>query len=324
MDRIKRDIKDNSFAPVYLIYGTDDYMKKLYTKKLKNAVLGDGDLMNCNEFYDVNMDENEIISVAQTLPFFSERRVIIITSSKFFKNSSILPDYFETFAPSTVIIFCEDEVDKRSKMYKLVKKLGYVCEMNGLSEDNILKFIYSRFAQTNISITESTVRYIMDKVGTDMNMLTNECEKLISFVLNREDNVVTNADVDQICTITLENRIFEMIDDLAFGRRDAAIKKYMDLLSLKEAPLGILALIRRHYNILLILSKGRRRRLSDEDLSKYAKIPSFTLKKYKSQLGKYSEEKLLDIVNKCVEYEESFKSGNLSDQMAVELLLCTI
>lgn len=324
MNRIKSDIEKQTFSRMYLLYGEDEYMRNLYMKRLKKELLGDGDEMNCSIFNGKDIDVDELISVAQTMPFFAPRRVIVTNNSEIFKSACSIPDYYDSFPDTTYFVFNENEADKRSRMYKLVKNKGYICEMKGLNADNLMGFIASRLGSAGINITKDNAKYILDKVGTDMYKLANECDKLIAYVGKREDMAVNTSDVDAICCITLENKIFEMIDDLAFGRRDMALKKYMDILALKEAPAKILRLITRHYSILYILYKGRAGGLDNDRLCKAAKIPSFALRKYMAQLGQYNEMKLKSVIEQCVDYEEKFKTGNMTDQIAVDILMCSI
>lgn len=325
MNKIKSDIKNQNFSRIYLLYGEDDFNKRAYSKLLANTLVPKDDSMNHNVFSDEGINEDEVISIAQTLPFFGERRVILIKNSGWFKNSCKLPEYFESFADTTYLVFVENEVDKRSKMYKLVKKEGYVTELNSKDDEKqLLGFVAYNLGNSGVKLTSATAAYFLDKVGYDKNKIINECEKLASYVADREEKIVTEKEIDEICSVTLENRIFEMIDDLANSNKDSAIKKYMDLLSLKEAPPKILKLIIRHYRILYLILSGREGGLNQEQICKIAKIPSFTFRKYNSQISKYNKQQLIDIIERCVECEELFKTGNLSDQMAVDILLCTI
>jgi len=85
MKNIKEHIKLNQFKSVYLLYGTEEYLKKLYRDKLKTAILGDGDQMNYSHFEGKGIDTAEVKSVANTMPFFSDRRLILIENSGFFR-----------------------------------------------------------------------------------------------------------------------------------------------------------------------------------------------------------------------------------------------
>ena len=100
MKTIDEDIRSGNLKQIYLLYGTEDYLKRQYRDKLKNALTaagedsgmggmlsgGDGD-MNFNRFEGKDINPKQVIDLAETLPFFAERRVILIENSGFFKNA---------------------------------------------------------------------------------------------------------------------------------------------------------------------------------------------------------------------------------------------
>ena len=56
MKQLKEDLKNQTFHPVYLLYGEEDYLKRMYRDRLKKAVLGDGDEMNYSYFEGKDID----------------------------------------------------------------------------------------------------------------------------------------------------------------------------------------------------------------------------------------------------------------------------
>ena len=130
MKVIKEHIKSGSFKPFYLLYGSEDYLKKLYRDKLKNAILNDDSNMNYSYFEGKDVEPRKVFEVAQTLPFFSDKRLIIIENSGLFKAQSDLSDLLVNTPESTIIVFVESELDKRNKLYKFVKDHGTISEMN--------------------------------------------------------------------------------------------------------------------------------------------------------------------------------------------------
>ena len=79
--------------------------------------------------------------------FFSDKRLIILETAGFFKNQNELSELLKNIPDTTVIVFTENEIDKRSKMFKLVRDEGTVSEMNGLDEKNLKLFVASLLEQ---------------------------------------------------------------------------------------------------------------------------------------------------------------------------------
>ena len=87
MQILNQDIKDKTFRRVYLLFGDEPFLVNSYKKRLREAIAGD-DTMNYNYFEGKGPDVKEIISLADTMPFFAERRLVLIDGSGFFKSSA--------------------------------------------------------------------------------------------------------------------------------------------------------------------------------------------------------------------------------------------
>lgn len=323
MNTLKKHIEKKEFSPIYLLYGEEDYLKKLYKDKLKTAIIGEDLTMNYNYYEGKNIDTSEVISQAQTLPFFNDKRLIIIENSELFKKQNDLADFIGSMPDTTYIIFVENQIDKRGRLYKQVNKVGTVSEMKGLNDKNLKIWIASILKQDNKRITQDTASYLLGKTGPDMENILNEVEKLTCYAFDRD--IISKEDVDAVCTEQVEGKIFQMIDAIAIKDNDLALNLYYDLLSLREKPLSILFLLARHFTILIqvkdLLGFGYDKSL----ISKKAGIQPYFIGKYISQARKISKKALNMNLNLCTETEEGIKSGRQIDQLGVEVLIiqCT-
>ena len=125
MKSLNEDLKTGQFNNLYLLYGEEDYLKKQYKEKLRNAMLSPDDTMNFAYYEGKGINVKEVIDLAETLPFFAERRLIIMEDTGFFKNAAPeLADYIKEMPETTAMIFVESEVDKRGKLFKAVQGKG--------------------------------------------------------------------------------------------------------------------------------------------------------------------------------------------------------
>ncbi|MBP5282569.1 MAG: DNA polymerase III subunit delta, partial [Lachnospiraceae bacterium] len=231
MQRIIHHIKENQFQQAYLLFGEERYLKKQYTDKLKKALAGD-DTMNVHYYEGKDIPVNEIIDLAETMPFLAERRVIFLSDSGLFKSGGDqMAEYLKSPNATTYFVFTESEVDNRSKLYKTVSGNGCAVEFTSQDETTLTKWVGSLLAKEGMKVTQATVLYFLSKTGTDMENIQMELEKLISYCMGRD--VVTNADVDAICTTRLQDRIFDMTEAVARRQTSHALSLYYDLLALK-------------------------------------------------------------------------------------------
>jgi len=319
MKNIKEHIKLNSFKPVYLLYGTESYLKKLYKDKLKVAILNGSDEMNYSYFEGKGIEIPKLIEIANTLPFFSDKRLIIIENSGLFKSSNDLADYIKQIPDTTHIIFVENEVDKRNRLFKAVKDVGNISEMNSMDEANLKLWVASLLNKDKKKVTADTILYLLSKTGTDMENIQNEVEKLICYAWDRD--VITREDIDEVSTTQITNKIFLMIDAIGNKNQDKALELYYDLLALREKPMSILYLITRQFNILLQVKELASLGYNNTVISQKTGLMPFTISKYISQGKNFSTVILQEALDSCTEIEEMIKTGRLIDKIGVELLI---
>lgn len=321
MQTIKEHIKNNEYKPVYLLCGTEDYLKKLYQGKLKEAILTGSDDMNYSYFEGKETDPSKVIEACETLPFFSDRRLICIKNSGFFKSANDLADYIKTMPDTSHIVFVEAEIDKRNRLYKAVKEVGYISEMNGMDERNLKLWVSSFLKQSGKKITERDILYFLNKCGTDMVLLSQELEKLICYAYDRE--VITSEDIDAVSTTLVTGKIFQMIDAIASNRQTQALELYHDLLTLREKPLSILFLLARQFNILLQVKELSEHGYNNSIIASKVSVPPFAVGKYIAQAKNFKQSRLIEALETCASFEEQIKTGRLNETMGVELLIVT-
>lgn len=320
MKTIDEDIKTGNFKQVYLLYGEEGYLKKQYRDKLKAAMAAPDDTMNFTAYEGKDTSPRELIDLAETLPFFADRRVILVENSGFFKNAcDDLAEYMEQIAPSTHFIFVEEEVDKRGRMYKNVKKAGKIVEFATQSEELITRWILGRLKREGKNITGNVMQLFLSKTGTDMGNIDRELEKLICYTLDRD--VITAEDVEAITTEQTTNKIFDMVNAIAEHNQKKALDLYYDLLALKEPPMRIMYLISRQFQILFNIRDMSSKGLDNNTMAQKAGVPPFAVRRNVTQAKGFTMAQLKQALRDGVEFEEAVKTGRMDDQMAVEVFI---
>ena len=86
MKSLNEDLKTGQFKQIYLLYGQEAYLKKQYKERFIKAMVPEGDTMNYSYYEGKKTDIKEVIDLAETLPFFAERRLIVFEDTGFFKS----------------------------------------------------------------------------------------------------------------------------------------------------------------------------------------------------------------------------------------------
>lgn len=319
MQRLNQDIKQHTFKRIYCLYGEEEYLKRSYKNRLIEAISGD-DTMNVSRFSEKEAEIPAIIEAAETMPFFADYRLVIVEDSGLFKREADkLVEYLDHVPETTVIIFAESQMDKRSRLYKKVNTVGCAVEMTKQSEKELQTWILRILKQEGKQISGRAMELFLEMAGDSMENIRMELEKLISYMGDREG--IMPEDVQAICTPQISGQIFDMIGAVAARRQQEALKLYYDLLTMKEPPMRILFLIARQFNQLLQVKEAAAKTRDKAAIAKACGLNPYVAGKMMSQAVNFSRETLLSYLEQCVQTEEDVKTGRLADRLAVELLI---
>lgn len=320
MKSIQEDIKTGNFKQSYLLFGEEAYLKHQYKEKLLNALNPDGDTMNFSRYEGKGIDVKQIIDLCETMPFFAERRVILLEDTGFFKNKcEEFADYMKSLPDYLVLVFAESEVDKRSRMYKAVKSGGRVTEFAKQDEKTLMRWAAGLLGKEGKKITQRDMEFFLTKTGTDMGNIRMELEKLIMYTEGQD--IVTAEDIEAICVTQTTNKIFDMVRAVTEKNQKRALELYYDLLTLKEPPMRILFLLAKQFRQLLLTKKMTGEGASQNEIATRLGVPSFVVRNISACARSYTVEELEKAVEDFVDAEEAVKTGRLGDVLSVELLI---
>ena len=320
MKSINEDIKNNQYKPAYLLYGEEAYLRKQYKDKLLKALNPNDDTMNVSYFEGKGINPKQLIDLGETMPFLAERRIIVVEDSGFFKGQcESLPEYLGELPDYLNIVFIESEIDKRSRMFKAVSKVGRVTEFTTQDERRLMEWILRKLNREGKKITQRNMELLLSKTGNDMGNIEKEVEKLLCYTMDKE--VITAEDIEAICTTQISNKIFEMIKAMSEKRQSRALELYYDLLALKEPPMRIIFLMSRQFNLVLQAKELTTNNTSSSEMAKRMGVQSFVVRNYQNFARQYTSKQLRVALEEFISTEEAVKNGRLNDVISVELLL---
>lgn len=320
MKSIDEDIKNGQFKKLYLLYGDEDYLKKQYRDKLVHALVAEGDTMNFAKYDGQNVSVGELIDLAETLPFFAERRVILVTDSGFFKSSEEqLALYFSEIQDTTCMIFVESEVDKRSKTYKAAVKAGSAVDFSMPDERMLTSWMMARMKQAGKTMTQEAWTEFFDRTNDSMDHMNLEMEKLLSYVYDKDS--ISLADVEAICTKQMHSKVFDMISFIASKNLPKVLELYHDMLAAKEPPIRILALIIRQFDQMYLMKDMASQGMNVSTIASKLGSRDFIVRKNLGLARNFTMEQIRALLEDAADLDERAKTGRINDRMAVELLM---
>lgn len=320
MQQLKNHLKEKNFKSTYLFYGSEVYLRDIYEKNIVDAILTEDEkLMNYVIFEQENCNIDAIIDFCETFPFLSEKKVAIVKKSGFFKSGKQVDLLANFDVPEYChIIYIEDDVDKRNKLFKEVNSTGYVYEFGKLDEKTLIAWVGREFKNNKVNITKENIITFIKHCGSNMEILNGEILKLSSL---KKDDAVTEEDIFSISTKSIQSIIFELVDAIGGKNSEVAVSIYNNLLFMKEHPISILTMITRQFRIMLQSLYLFEDNASYNDISMVVGIRSFTVKDYIRQSKNFSVDKLKYALQKCLDVDVSIKTGKIDAEMGVLLLI---
>jgi len=311
----KVSIQNGDFERVYLFYGEERYLAHYYIETLTAA-------LSKPDVFDGKVDT--IISAADTLPFLSEKRFVLVRDSKLFTTgrkaeSDAMAEYLPTVPDSTVLAFVESEVDRRGRMYKRAMELGCVVECVTPSPQALTEWLVQIFKDENKTIRPDAANLLIRYGAHNMTTISQEAKKLSAYVGPRQD--VTIKDLEAICSPTLQSRVFDMLSAMGNGRMSEALTMYQNMLLMKEQPLMILAMIIRQFRIMLQVKAARDKGMSIAQTAKTLGLRGFVVDEALNHAKRFSIQQLFHALVSCQDTDINIKSGLITAEIGVELLI---
>lgn len=331
MNELDRDLRAKTFRSLYLLYGTEEYLKKNYKKKLIEALLPEGADGSMNySAYGENSDAKEIVAQAQTMPFFADRRVIVVENSAFFsakgrkEDREVLEAYFEAPCESTVLIFVEQDVKKTFKAVKLIAEKGLVLELAPWQGETLKRWILSRVAKSGLKITNDAYNEFLARTamktdsGDMMEVMDNELEKLLSYCAGQE--VIGLDDVESIVSGQVNAKVFSLVDAIVENDESEVMRLYSDLMITREPPEKILSLMEQQFMQLKKTASMVKNHLSDREMTEVLK-QDWLVRKNRRLLNRISEREIDRILKQAEDVDFRVKSGKMDHGIALEVFL---
>ena len=321
--------------PAYLYWGEEEFNLENALKELRKQVL-DENWASINHKKLNEPEIQELIETLQTLPMMFGNLLVEVNASNLFlrgnKKLSSSDDQMkklfsvlENLNDRVHLLFvCPipresgKKIDSTLKLTKTLQKIGKIEEFPAYKfyEDyKLIDWIIKQAGYKSLKISKDSAAILLANAGTDLRKIDTELEKIKTTIHPKVQ--ISAKDLEEMVS-TSEN-IFNLADLWIKGDKILAIKELHKLFE-KNHALRILATLQtmtRKWLKIKILSKSK----NSFDVARAVNSPEFVVKKDLEKLKNISEEKLIEFREKAVQAEYKIKTGELSAENAMELLI---
>lgn len=215
-DQVMRDLQQNKPAPIYLLMGEESYYIDLISDYIQYQVLDESQReFDLTVLYGKDTDISTLINTAKRFPMMSPFQIVILKEAQLIKDLDKLQFYLSNMSPSTVLVICYKygTVDGRKKWVAEARQKGVVFESVRLKSYEMSAWINSYVRNNKLDIDEKSVLMLTEYLGTDLNKLANELEKL-RITMPEGSRRITPELIEKNIGISKDFNVFELQDAL--------------------------------------------------------------------------------------------------------------
>ncbi|MEK6286834.1 MAG: DNA polymerase III subunit delta [Acidobacteriota bacterium] len=250
---LRREVEDGRIEPLYLFVGEEQYLQERALRLLHDTVDETLRVFNLSA-YSIGADNGTgtkttaamAFDTANQMPMMSTRRIVVVRDFDRIKEDEqeMVLTYLKHPAPTTTVVFQAVSPDKRRKLTTALTKSCAVVTFDLLDEARAARWAEDRLKRNGCTIEPGALRLLLGLVGTRLNRLVNELDKLYAYA---GGGAITSAAVQELVPRAREHTSWELWDAINARDRKRAFKLMERLLDDSDALpiLGSLASLYR-------------------------------------------------------------------------------
>ena len=320
--QIENDIQSKKFSPIYLLMGEEEfYINKITSLIINNSISESEKEFNLNILYGKDTSVDEIISICKKFPLMSKFQLVVIKEAQDLSRTiDQLTSYTNNFLESTILIinYKHKTLDKRKSLYKSIAKNGTVLESKKLYDNQVQQWINQYLSDKNIKASNKAMAMIVDYLGSDLNKIANELNKLIQ--LKKDKKEISDIDIEKYIGISKEYNNFELRKAISEKNTFKAfqIADYFSKNSNSNPLVVTISMVFDFFSKLLLYHANDS--IPDSKKAIILKINPFFISEYNRASKNYSIKKVTEVISIIREYDLKSKGSGAKNITHLDLL----
>lgn len=332
IEELEKELKNEKLANIYVLYGEELFLLESCLKRIKKNFGEIANGINYIQIDDTNL--NSLIQELQTPAFGYSKKLIVVKNTNIFKKevkkrgvnadlTSIkekLNDYLQKNLEENILVFIEETVDKTELLNTVQKNGGVICNFELQKPFQIEQRLKAICNAYKVNITSSTINYLIEVCGTNMQNLINEIRKLIEYA--GENGTIKNEDIDDMCTKTIDSNIFDLTNNMGKKNITEVLRILNELLYSKEPIQKILITLYNHFKKIYTVKLAEEQNRNVAVELNLKPNQTFLVNKYKTQSKYFKIRELEVILQELINLDYNYKIGEIDLNIGLESILC--
>lgn len=262
----------------------------------------------------INADEksyDSILDAVSTSPFLAEKNMVIVKDVS--KNSDInekIEELISAVGSATDVVFFESKIDKRSSLYKYLKKHTDCQEFTDVDNQGLAKWLVVEAKSRGGKLSLADANYLVNRSMLSQEGLSNELDKLLSY--NEE---VSKQSIDLLTEPAPQGSIFDLLENAFRGNKSKAFELYESQRKQQVDPQEIMAMIAWQVHIISVVFAFRGS--NPQDIATKAKLNPYVVSKTMNLVGSYTKSDIKNLLNKTLDLDRSLKTTSVDPDEAI-------
>ena len=310
---------------MYILYGPERYFVRRALATLKGRLISTPALESLlyRALGATEIDEAKLVDLAQTTPFFGERQLIVVREAERFRlaEEGPLVQYVKDPAPFSCVAFVAGQTFPKGEVFRVVReRCPEGClEFPRLRRSGLFRWILRIAKEKDLRypLERPFLEDIVSAVGTDLDALENQIEKLALFSQDPGERALHDP-LPIVGSPASPEEGYRLTDALLAARWDSSVQLLQQFLDQGLPPLIILSRISREMRRLWQIKSTLDRKEDVEDACKACGIPYFKKDLYTDAARRCTWDAMRKVFFALEQTDRSLKSSRLSAQLHLD------
>lgn len=311
--------------PVYYFFGEDTYHLSAalnsVEEKIKPHLTSDFDK---ETFYGENVTINEILDLASTFPFGSEKKIIIVKEAEKIKDKKLLKDYALSPVDFTVLVFIHNGTitNLNTEPFKTLLEQNFLYEAKELKGRHLIDWLISAAEEKEKKLSEENAQMLVDIAGENRSLLEDQLEKICIFLGDKKE--ISIETIQHVSSELKQFNIFDLQNALGLKDKSKSLTVAYNLLDNGAEPTFIIAMLTRYFTGLAKITELKTKNVPLQEAARIVGTHHFYYPNYVNARNLYSDEKLVEVFRALLKADVSVKTTSIGAKEIIAILIAEI
>lgn len=327
-----RKVAAGQFAPLYLLEGAETYLREQALQRLVDAAVDESVRdFNVTTVAAAKDGLDAALMAARQFPMMSPRRIVVVTDFEVLGDEQQLErlkDYLRSPAETTVLVFVSPGLDNRRSIATMLRKSCEVVSFEPLDEREAApRWVADYAARAGAQIDLGVAAYLVGMVGTDLQRLAGELDKLITYLGGK--GRITHTEIDELVRYAHEHSNFELTDALLDGDRKRAFELLDHIFEASgESPqtlaVMLLGAVASNYRRLLAAKELMAQGAPNSEVAKAVGMSPYAVGRLNEKARRADTARILRGIQRIAATDIALKSSLATPRLLIEVLICEL